>query len=125
MLASSTCRGQGTCSDTQNTLGVVKSRDLLGLLISRHICNESGGHLGWFGVPTPQDLVPRRCREIPDRDAEAGNRRAVTCAHPSRCTSQAQKKVLSYSDLPRRKQDWQRSLRSQPFTSQTSSLIML
>lgn len=56
MSASDAPRGQGTCSDTQNSLGVVKSWDLLGIAISGHTGSEYGEHPGWFGV----DLLPSR-----------------------------------------------------------------
>lgn len=71
MLASNARRGQGTCSDTQNTLRVVKLRDLLGLGISGHVWSEQGKHPGKFGVPTLQARVPReaqRARGLPGRD---------------------------------------------------------
>lgn len=150
MSASDAQRGQGTYSDTRNTLGVVKLSDLLGFGVSRD--SRRGGlgappHQPWSlamqsdaGCPGRDQELPRGgitsgCLKprasllfggflqdkgwgwLPHRAAQAreGASRAVTCAYPSRCASRRRhKKVLSYSDLPRRKQDWQRWLRSQP-----------
>lgn len=122
ITSASELRGHGTRSDTQNTLGAVKPRDLPGLAVPGYVWSESGEHPGRFGVPTRLALVPRRCRQLPDRDAgTAEPRPALTHGGAHR----RHKKVLSYSDLPRRKQDWQRSLRNQLPTSQTPPLIML
>lgn len=57
-MSASELGGQGTCSDTQNTLGVVKPRDLPGLVVPGYVWSESGEHPGWFGVATPPALVP-------------------------------------------------------------------
>lgn len=58
MSASDARRGQGTCGDTRNTLGVVKPRDLLGLANSGRIWSEQGEHPGGSGVPIPAAPTP-------------------------------------------------------------------
>lgn len=55
MSASNTQRGQGTQSDTQNTLGAVNLRDLLGFGAGR---DSRQGGLGRFGGPSTPALVP-------------------------------------------------------------------
>lgn len=70
MSAYNTRRGQGTYSDTQNTLGVVKLRDLLGFGVGRD--SRAGGR---FGGPHSSD--PGQCRVM--LAAQAGTR---SCAQP-------------------------------------------
>lgn len=67
MSASDTQRGQGTYSDTQNTLGVVKLRGLLGTGVSRD--SRPGGR---FGGPHLTSSGPWQCRVM--LAAQAGTR---------------------------------------------------